>query len=492
MPDQIPLTQAQPLQNPLTTMSGILGLQQQKQALQTGQYAQETAQAGAATNQMVLGERQRVASYLSNPANKGKKAEDMADDLRSIAPTTAPEYIKKIQDNENGQIGIDQNLSTLSKDYKEQLNNVLGSRVGSSASNSDIEEDIHQAVLQNPKLAGTAYFMSKNIDNLPDPTKPPQGMTPQDAQQQRDKLLAAAQYKVSGKSPLAAGVRDQGTSATPIATNQITGSQTTTGPSYDKTTIGQTGTGQAALVGPKGVSVLPDRTPPVAPPVNASPRTAQDDAPGPNAPKAVQENYQAASQAAQKHVEDVRKADEGYGNNVSVANTIRHLAPNADTGPGRQTLNNALAGLGVQAGSNNQELGAFLDRQAAGLRSQMGLPATNEGAEQSKSIAGNTGYALPALMDKNDYTQSLVEGAHQYRHGLDRVAGFSGQASPKAVNEFKSAWADNFDPNVYKADLAKKQGKLSEFVNSLDPKEAATLAQKRKNLQSLSNGQIPQ
>ena len=97
-------------------------------------------------------------------------------------------------------------------------------------------------------------------------------------------------------------------------------------------------------------------------------------------------------------------------------------------------------------------------------------------------------------MDKNDYTQSLVEGSHQYRHGLDRVEGFSGQASPTAVSKFKAAWADNFDPNVYKADIAKKEGPqaFTKFINSLDPKEASTLADKRKNLQLLSNGQIPQ
>lgn len=480
MPDQIPLTQPQPMQNPLQTMSGILGLQQQQQALQTGQYAQQSAQATAQNDTREAQEKQRIAAYVANPANKGKKAADMEDDIRSIAPSVGPAYLTAQTGLEQKETELKGAQSKLSAGNQELAGNLIGSLVGGKESPEEVQAKLAWAGKANPQLAPLLSHYSDLAQHLPPPGA------------KRDQMLNQAAVSLGAKSPLSSSTRDQGTTATPIAINANTAAQTPTGPAYDKTSIGQTGTGQAALVGPKGVSVLPDNTPkpPAAP--QASPRTAQDDAPGANAPKAVQENYQTASKTAQDHVDATRKADEGYGTNVSISNTIRHLAPNADTGPGRQTLNNALAGMGVQAGSNNQELGAFLDRQAASLRSTMGLPATNEGAEQSKSIAGNTSYALPALMDKNDYTQSLVEGAHQYRHGLDRIAGFSGQASPKAVNEFKAAWADNFDPNVYKADLMKKQGKLAEFVNSLDPKEAASLAQKRKNLQMLSNGQIPQ
>jgi len=480
MPDQIPLVQPQPLQSPLQTMSGVLGLQQQKQALDTGAFTQQTAQAESQNAQRTAQEKQRIAAYVSNPANKGKKAIDMADDITSLAPTVGQDYLTARTGLEQKETELKGAQSKLSAGNQELAGNLIGSLVGGKESPEEVQAKLAWAGKANPQLAPLLSHYADLAQHLP----PPGPL--------RDQLLNQAAVSLGSKSPLSAGTREQGTTATPIAINANTATQAPTGPAYDKTQIGQTGTGQAAIVGPKGVSVLPENTPkaPAAP--AAGPRSAQDDAPGANAPAAVQENYKKAAAGAQQHVEEARKADEGYGNNISIANTIRHLAPDSNTGPGRETLNKALAGLGIQAGSNNQELGAFLDRQAAGLRSQMGLPSTNEGAEQSKSIAGNTGYTLQALMDKNDYTQSLVEGSHQYRHGLDRVAGFSGQASPKAVNEFKSAWADNFDPNVYKADLAKKQGKLKEFVNSLDPKEAASLATKRKNLQMLSNGQIPQ
>ena len=223
-------------------------------------------------------------------------------------------------------------------------------------------------------------------------------------------------------------------------------------------------------------------------------RTAADDAPPPNAPKQIQEAYSKAVGDTNAHVESVRTADENYGNNKTIASTIRRLSADAKTGPGTETFNKVLAALGTDAGNNAQELGAFLDRQAATVRGQMGLPGTNAGAEDAKMISGNTGYTSKVIQDKNDYTEALTEGLHQYRNGLDRVAGFGGQASPTAVNQFKAAWTQNFDPNVYKGELAYKRSKAEgdAFVKSLSKEEAASLAQKRKVLQQLSNGQIPQ
>lgn len=479
MPDQIPLTQPTPLQNPVQTMSGILGLQQQKQALQTGQYAQQSADAGAQMDQRKAQEQARVSAYMSNPANKGKTADDIQNDIYAIAPTTGQDVIAGVRKNEATKAAVQSALTDLSAKNKSQAGDLIRSLSGGQHSPDQVNSMFDTAEIINPQLKSVLDPLRDRIVHMPPPGPA------------RDQGVAAVATMLDGKSGVHAGEQDAGTKVN-ITKTDSQGNVTPTGQSFDKTSIGTTGTGQAAIVGPKGVSVLPDNTPkpPVAPP--AGPRSAQDDAPGANAPKAVQENYQTASKAAQEHVDSTRKADEGYGNNISISNTIRHLASDTKTGPGTETYQKAMAALGVNSGSNYQELGAFLDRQAASLRDQMGLPGTNAGAQDAKAIAGNTQYTPKVIQDKNDYTQALVEGTHQYRHGLDRIAGFSGQASPKAVNEFKSAWADNFDPNVYKADLAKKQGKLGEFVNSLDPKEAASLAKKRKNLQSLANGQIPQ
>ena len=60
-------------QNPIQTLSGILGIQQQKQelqkqaqAIQTGQYLQQTAQGEAQGAQQAMGERQTLQSVLKS------------------------------------------------------------------------------------------------------------------------------------------------------------------------------------------------------------------------------------------------------------------------------------------------------------------------------------------------------------------------------------------------------------------------------------------
>lgn len=478
MPDQIPVAVNQPL-NPLQTMSSVLGLQQQRQALQTGQYAQQSADATAQMDQRKAQEQARVAAYISNPENKGKSADDMQSDIYSIAPTTGADVVTNLRKGEQTRAAVNTALTDLSEKNKGQVGDLVRSLSGGQHSPDQVHSMLDAAETINPQLKAVIEPIRASIEKMPPPGAA------------RDAGIAQFAQMLDGKSGVQAGEQDAGTKVN-VTKVDSQGNVKPTGQSYGKN-IFTTGTGGApAVAGAGGVRTLPDVTPPKAPPNPTAPRTAADDAPGNTAPKTVQENYQAASRAAQDHVDATRKADEGYGNNISISNTIRHLASDTKTGPGTETYQRAMAALGVDSGSNYQELGAFLDRQAAGLRDQMGLPGTNAGAQDSKAIAGNTQYTPKVIQDKNDYTQSLVEGTHQYRHGLDRIAGFSGQASPKAVNEFKSAWADNFDPNVYKADLAKKQGKLADFVKSLDPQEAASLAKKRKNLQMLSNGQIPQ
>jgi hypothetical protein len=247
--------------------------------------------------------------------------------------------------------------------------------------------------------------------------------------------------------------------------------------------------GQVGTVGPGGqLTVAPVAS--GAP--SGAPKTAADDRPIPNAPKAVQDAYMAATEQANKHVESIRTADESYGNNKAISNAVRTLSSDASTGPGTETWNHVMGVLGTKGANNYQELGAFLDRQAATVRGQMGLPGTNAGAEDAKMIAGNTKYNAKVIQDKNDYTEALTDGLHMYRNGLDRIAGFGGQASPSQVNKFKSAWTNAFDPNVLIGENAYKRSKAEgdKFVSSLAPKEAESLKAKRQAMMSLASGNV--
>src|ERR1700761_4432975 len=70
--------------NSADTINSILGIQQKQQALQTGAYQQQSAESKASSDVRSNAQAQNIANYLANPANKGKKAADMKDDLISI------------------------------------------------------------------------------------------------------------------------------------------------------------------------------------------------------------------------------------------------------------------------------------------------------------------------------------------------------------------------------------------------------------------------
>lgn len=81
-----------PLQG-INAYSGILGLQQQRQALQTGQYQQQSAQATASQDQQKNRELQAVSGLMQNVHGGGYRKNDgtfdeqkFADDVQAIAP----------------------------------------------------------------------------------------------------------------------------------------------------------------------------------------------------------------------------------------------------------------------------------------------------------------------------------------------------------------------------------------------------------------------
>jgi hypothetical protein len=74
----------------INTMSGILGLQQQRQALQTGQYTQDTAQANAQMTQQDAANRQAAGSFFKNFDIAKHHGDDGTLDLDSAL--TSPEF----------------------------------------------------------------------------------------------------------------------------------------------------------------------------------------------------------------------------------------------------------------------------------------------------------------------------------------------------------------------------------------------------------------
>lgn len=509
----------------LATLGSLMELKQRKQALvQQEQVITQGAQAitqgqqQIASNSMAnaqaqqnLTERQNVVKILSSKKDlDGNSIEDESGDhdvnktilaISKAAPTTGQQYIQQIIKTHADKVGLAQNVTDLNKSQREGLSGVIGSFINDPNANSkSIGAGIDEYVRENPQAAGAAHFagnLLSVVDSVTDPKKKAEMLKHLQQQLMNPTTLAPLQSPaisaVQGKkgmqfvqtNPNAAG--GIGPVGEPV--EQGTAPQIITTPS-----------GQNAIVptGGAGLPTVGGNSPSRPNSAPTGPRTATDDSPGMNAPRAAQDAYQQAVQTENAHVDEIRKADTGsYGQNMLIANRIRELAKNVNTGQGSQALHNFFGTIGSVVGASNvsdyQTLSAYLDRQAATLRGTMGLPNTNQGSTEARDISGNAQYQRDAILEKNDLNQALAEGLHQYREGIDRIAGFGGQASPKAVQQFKSEWTKYFDPNVYRAELAAQRGQAEAqaFVKTLDPAEARSLKAKRAALAKLSQGQTP-
>lgn len=216
----------------------------------------------------------------------------------------------------------------------------------------------------------------------------------------------------------------------------------------------------------------------------------------PNAPTFVQPV--ADQKELEQHVSDVRKADADYGTNQHINDELLRLSSNTATGPGSALWHTGAIGkitgtFGGNAGADYQKIGAFLDRQAALSAKQMGLPDTNAGLQTAAGLSGTTEYTPEALQTKVKLTDALVEGAHQYREGLDKVVGTGPNRDLAKLQTYRSQWANNFDPNVFRAERAYARGdkdELKALKAEVGTRGLADLKEKSDNLEKLSRGEL--
>lgn len=200
----------------------------------------------------------------------------------------------------------------------------------------------------------------------------------------------------------------------------------------------------------------------------------------------------------EEHISQTRKADSDYGQNRHVNEEILRLSQDTSTGPGSSVWHTGAIGkitgtFGGNAAADYQKIGAYLDRQAAMAGQQMGLPETNAGLQTAANLSGTTEYTPDALHTKVTLTDAMVEGAHQYRQGMDRVIGTGPNQDLTKLNEFRNQWANNFDPNIYRAENAIKRGdkkELAAIKDEVGSRGMAELKTKRDNLHKLEAGEL--
>jgi hypothetical protein len=178
----------------------------------------------------------------------------------------------------------------------------------------------------------------------------------------------------------------------------------------------------------------------------------------------------------------------------NVNDQLLQLSKGTSTGPMTATVQKLAAAAGLKSGSSYQEINAYLERQAATSAAAMGVPHTNAGLAASQSATGTTEYTPAALQEKVKFADAINSGAIAYREGLDKAIGTGDVPNLKGYQKFRSAWAKNFDPDVYRVEDAQRRGDTEELATlkaRIGPKGMKTLAQKSANLRALENGQIP-
>lgn len=193
-------------------------------------------------------------------------------------------------------------------------------------------------------------------------------------------------------------------------------------------------------------------------------------------------------------LEQARSAGDQAPNNRNINQQLLQLSATTDTGPGTAAWQKGMAALQMPSGSRYQEINAYLDRQAATQATAMGVPHTNAGLAASQTATGTTEYTPQALQEKVKYADALNSGTMAYREGLDKAVGTGGTPNLQKYQSFRSAWAKNFDPDIYRVEDAQRRGdsaELNAIRTRLGSRGMKVLAQKSANLRALENGQIP-
>lgn len=221
--------------------------------------------------------------------------------------------------------------------------------------------------------------------------------------------------------------------------------------------------------------------------------------PGANDPQWRQGTYGTSVAQAQHDVLAAQQQDANYGTNMQTANMIRQYSNSTQTGPGTTGWTRFLGTIGTRLGAQNvadtQTLASFLDLQSTRLRDSMGLPATNAGLATSQEMGTSIESQRSAIQAKTDYYQALTDLNHIYRQGLDAAGNGGVNPSPTSVSAFKHAFTSNADPVAVEIKLALARGdsaSAQKLLQGLSPQQRQLLAQHGRNLDLISQGQLPQ
>lgn len=472
----------------INTLSGIIGLQQQKQALQTGQYQQATAQAESQQAQQKNNELQKAQAIAINGAKSGMyddgegglDRQKIANDILKVAPTYGQPIMSSLLSQANEVVQNKRAHQALSQERQGQMGATFGSlATKKDLSNSDFVDALNTLTDENkdPQFKRMAMSMLTHL---------PPNASPQQLQE------VARRWSIAATNPEGATAQTnpavttiQGpTGLQPVQTNpQAPGGIAPIGKPLQQGVA----PGSNVVTDSFGKQYILD-------PQTNTLKPVGEGRPGPGGTSGFQQPV-ADQPAVMAELREARAATSQGGVTRNVNQHLLDLSSETKTGPGTQTVQGLAAALGMPSGTRYQEISAYLDRQAALQAQVMGVPNTNAGLAAAERATGTTEYTPQALREKVKFFDALNSGAMAYRQGLDKAVGTGATPDLTKYQAFRSAWTQNFDPDVYRAEDAMRRGdkeELGAMKKRLGANGMKTLAVKSANLRQLENGQLPQ
>lgn len=457
----------------VNTLSGIIGLRQQQQALQTGQYLQQSAQANAQQDQQKNLELQKLGALMKNVHDGGYRNKDgtldrqrFADDISTVAPAYGQTVASSVLSQANEVVKNQQAKQDLTDSARSSLGDTLLTLAKDPNAHRGDVIDAYERWMTAHKDDPAAFRVGlAQATYLPTNDQDPKFR----------ETLGKFAATLTGKQTTAPSTVDTGGAIQPGQTSGITGEFVPAGAVIPKTLApGATpmtdAFGRPFLVNPQNATARPIGGAGFQQPV--------------------------ADQAAvMAELREARAATSQGGVTRNVNQHLLDLSNETKTGPGTQTLQGIAAAIGLPSGSRYQEISAYLDRQAALQAQVMGVPNTNAGLAAAERATGTTEYTPQALREKVKFFDALNSGAMAYRQGLDKAVGTGATPDLTKYQAYRSAWTKNFDPDVYRAEDAIRRGdkeELASLKKRLGDQGMKALAQKSANLRFLENGQIPQ
>lgn len=511
MPDMIPVGDKivpPSSQGAISSMSGILGLQQQRQQLQTGQQILQQ-------EQLKTGQQQGIQSFFQNWDPSEHVSDDGTTDLDSAlqssqfkaAGNAKPAIMQALLDVKQKQLTAKNSLAGLNSDLTKQF----GTAVGALADDPDVKADeTDPATGVNAGRAKVDAFI-QNFGKLSPDAQRVAGIYGPMAQHippgKLSSAIAALQLQAQSASEQQAAQFPKPTAISTPAGTSVYNAQPRTGIQPGQQPALTIANPPESIPGPGGT--LLNRNPgtgalspaPVTGTTAAAPPPANKlqplQRPGINAPRADQEAYQAQISQATQDVAGARDAANDPMNGVQATRfrnqQILDLIPHATTGPGLRLLNTLASRLPGSSGDAYQDLEHYTAQNSAALAQKMGVPKTNLGAETGAAAAGNVERNPGALKEITKTNDALNTAFDLYNRGLQKVTGNGNDLT--RVNAYKQAFGNNLDVNAVRwADAYRRKDaeEITELTQKLGPQGIAAAQQRLRVLKSLSEtGDMP-